>query len=556
MADNDIEEYYRDDGEDERKNIYGDDDGDGEDIERIKVIEDDEDDDNVSDEDGDERIKVIDDEGEDDIGEIEYENEDTVGTVGTVGDEDEDTVCDNEDDDEEGPVDDEEGIVGGSDELNELLDKAGIDREYIEHLANGGISAVDKDLLDYISGKGDVPMAVKQRRIAGYNHHVQPPWIVKKNDLISYGSMTPDGLRNPEARCTLSHREYISDILGPTGTNFSPYVLAIQPGSANTFPWLSTVSRNFEQYKFRGLIFEYISTSADAISGTNTALGTVIMATQYDATKPSYANKQQMENSEYAISAKPSYNIMHPIECESSDDALTTLYVRQDYMNAGSNFDIRMYDMGNLYVAATGMQNLTGYTLGELWVNYTVELIKTTQLLPGPDVIETCHITSTAGISTSNYFGTNQVVSTGSNLYITTSTGGVNMLYGDGYYLVFYYVSGSSASTTVPTIAALFGCNLINMWVGDTKSAAGSGSAVTNTVLSVVFIVNVTNQVASMGFSGGTLPASPTSMDLYVTSVNSSVVKMDLKEKSVKQILSDVGKLGASVKEKLKVFGK
>jgi hypothetical protein len=246
---------------------------------------------------------------------------------------------------------------------------------------------------------------------------------------------------------------------------------------------------------------------------------------------------------------------MHPIECGSSGDALTTLYIRQDYMNAGTNFDIRMYDTGNLYVAAYGMQNLTGYTLGELWVNYTVELIKTSQLLPGPDTIETCHITASTGISTSNYFGTNKTIATGSNLYITAATNGINILNGDGYYLFFYYVVGGSASTSVPSIINPFACNLVSVWVGDTSSTAGSGSSVTNTVLSLVFIANVTGPVASLTFNGGTLPTSPTSMDLYVTSVNSSVSTIDIKSKSVKDILSEVKTMESSFKEKFKLLG-
>ena len=51
----------------------------------------------------------------------------------------------------------------------------------------------------------------------------------------------------------------------------------INAANPKTFPWLSQIAANYEQYDIEGMVF-----SADALNSTKTALGTVMMATQYD----------------------------------------------------------------------------------------------------------------------------------------------------------------------------------------------------------------------------------------------------------------------------------
>lgn len=174
----------------------------------------------------------------------------------------------------------------------------------------------------------------------------------------------------------ISHKEYIRDIRsGPNfnGKEFHAQSFRLNPGDANTFPWLAQISSNFQQYRFEGLCFHFKSMSGDALTSTNTALGSVIMSTIYDAVQESPTSKQEMENTEYAQSIKPSQTATHFIECAKSKSTLTELYVNQNPTKQKG--DPRFYDFGKFTIATEGMQ-AANTVLGELWVSYQIRLFK------------------------------------------------------------------------------------------------------------------------------------------------------------------------------------
>lgn len=89
----------------------------------------------------------------------------------------------------------------------------------------------------------------------------------------------------------MTKREFITNIVTSASANTFEYdVFQLNPGLSNTFPWLSQIAPNFETYKCHGLMFEFRSTSSDALNSTNTALGQVIMSCQYDAANPPFTN--------------------------------------------------------------------------------------------------------------------------------------------------------------------------------------------------------------------------------------------------------------------------
>ena len=117
--------------------------------------------------------------------------------------------------------------------------------------------------------------------------------------------------------------------------------------------------------------------SADALNSTNTALGQVIMATNYDVNQPLFDSKYEMENTEFSTSVKPSLSAMHPIECARTESTLNELYVA-----AGGNIPpggtASMYNFGNFQIATNGFQ-AANVNIGELWVTYEVTLFKPIQ---------------------------------------------------------------------------------------------------------------------------------------------------------------------------------
>lgn len=197
-----------------------------------------------------------------------------------------------------------------------------------------------------------------------------------KDCTLCKGGMSPPQIINTmnNGGFIIRHREYLGDISATTAFTLQQY--PINPGQAKTFPWLSQVAPSFEEYRFRGLVFEFKSLSSDAVlsSATSSALGSVILSTQYDALDDPFINKTEMENYIYASSGKPSVDILHPIECKKSQTVgQGQLFVRPGSVPAGG--DIRLYDMGTFNLATIGMQAASGVA-GELWATYEVELYK------------------------------------------------------------------------------------------------------------------------------------------------------------------------------------
>lgn len=148
----------------------------------------------------------------------------------------------------------------------------------------------------------------------------------------------------------------------------------INPGLDAVFPWLSQIAPAFQQYKWRGLVFSYKSTSADLVSTTNTSLGSVIMTTDYNAVNPETLSKREMLNYEFTSTCKPSCSFLHMIECDRKQTYDNDLF----FTRSGTpphNADKRLYDIGSFYIATEGMQGSTGQ-IGELWCSYEIEFLK------------------------------------------------------------------------------------------------------------------------------------------------------------------------------------
>lgn len=204
---------------------------------------------------------------------------------------------------------------------------------------------------------------------------------VKSNALLDETNGPPKVI-NRGKEFVIRHREYIQDMYSASGAPNSVSAFAIQgypiqPGSFTTFPWLASISDKFEQYRVEGMIFEFKSMYSDAVVTANGSIGSIILATEYNAGAPAFPNKQAMENYEFAQSCKPSLSVLHPIECARSQSVLTELYVRTS--TVPNNEDVKTYDFGDFYFASQGIPlGAAGaaVNLGELWVTYQISFLK------------------------------------------------------------------------------------------------------------------------------------------------------------------------------------
>lgn len=380
-------------------------------------------------------------------------------------------------------------------------------------------------------------------------------YTVRQNSVVYNRDAVPEfATMNP--RCTiLAHSEFIKDIRG--STTFQMDSFDINATNPACFPWLSQVAKNYEQVVWQGLVFQFKTTCANAVASTNTALGTVVMSTQYDSLSPLFTNKQQMENYEFSQSSVPSASLMHPIECDPKLTLNQGLFYTDNPANSNLNADPRLYNIGRFNIATVGMQ--AAATIGELWVTYKVCLLKPKM---NAQVNWADHwVLDASSINASNPFGTNPYLSTTSSSYqaqymngntvnnpsdqqmsnlIVSPWGSGSNTYSciinpsfSGKLLVIYQLHGGSVPKVDPTVVA-FG----NARIDTLPANAPLGGFVTysklyenglsadNTLFA--FVVSVQGGYGPMGFppgfdfSGGN-PNAPTYGNLCIYSIPSNI---------------------------------
>jgi len=235
-----------------------------------------------------------------------------------------------------------------------------------KHYAKGLFSTIGHMAGSYLGGSGGAAIGSKMGQGLG--------------DLLGFGSYKPTSnsmvgtriLGDHNAADVFRRSVFISDVTSGTGAPsvFNTVVLPIQPGQVSFDPWLSSIAKLYDEYEVVGLVYEY-RTSSGMATGANTALGTVIMATQYDPYDAPFANKLQMENYEFAASARPSTTFFHAVECARDKTTLNKLYIRPGAVIG----DLRWTDFGNFTIATVGCPTAS-QVLGELWMHYEIKLRK------------------------------------------------------------------------------------------------------------------------------------------------------------------------------------
>lgn len=206
------------------------------------------------------------------------------------------------------------------------------------------------------------------------------------------------------------NREYIRDIGG--STSFLNETFEINPGISRTFPWLSQVADSYEEYRIRGLVFQFKSTSSPyTINQKSPSIGTVIMSAQYNVNNPPFTNKRDMENYVGAQSASVLQDQLFSIKPDT--DPLKILYIRQG-IPTEDHYDNRMYDFARFEIANLGVNVDSAGTvsnmIGELWVSYEIEMIKP-RLRDTTGLMDHYMLTPStlAGVTTALPFGTNTI---------------------------------------------------------------------------------------------------------------------------------------------------
>lgn len=364
---------------------------------------------------------------------------------------------------------------------------------------------------------------------------------VKENSLIVANAANIPEFGTGRVAVKFRHREFLGDIVSSSTIGaFKIDSYSINPGLPASYPWLSNVvGSSFQQYRINGQTYEFRSMSADALNSTNTALGSVIMATDYDSPDATFTTKQQMENTEYGVSCKPSVNMMHAIECARGQTPVSELYIRA-FANP-VNTDLRLYDLGRFSIATVGCQ-AASVNLGELWVTYDIDAFKAIEQPPGYQFPQ-LHMNLAATDATKPLLpdtSVNAVQPAFDTIGIASKTNSVITMPlsipNGSRWMVFFAVRGASTVLLVPP--AIVGAGgMVAGWGAAGGFINGSSSAYlapqtgatgTTDMVDYCFTYNGTGTLAvppSFTFgTTGTFPTTPQGGDLVIIQMNGVIV--------------------------------
>ena len=230
----------------------------------------------------------------------------------------------------------------------------------------GGLIASGAEALAKATGHGAYNLhrwpgvSTQPIRMSGQGaYHMEAPSTALQVGTFAHGDVEHINIKS---------REYLGAINGASAFTLSTLVL--NPGLLQTFPQLSKLAMHYEQYQFNGLIFWFHSTSGESTNSADTAIGELMMANQPDSTEANPLNKQQLVRMDSAKQAKPSIDQLHGVECVGAP----MKFIRHgDPIEAQQ--DANRFDYGKFHLAVEGC-NAAVTRLGELWVTYDIDLIR------------------------------------------------------------------------------------------------------------------------------------------------------------------------------------
>jgi len=201
-------------------------------------------------------------------------------------------------------------------------------------------------------------------------------YAVVRNSLIEGGQNVVPSFGSSNSDVLLSNMEYVRDVYCPLTLNAFQVVdsIPLNPGLGESFPWLSQVAMNYEEYEFEQLIVTFKSTIDQSLA-TNGQTGQVALTTSYNPGQDPFGSKQEMMSYSGGMSCKTNQSMQHGVECDPAKNSGSAgKYVRPGVVVQG---DLKNYDLGTTYLSILDAPTqFLGVTLGELWISYTVRLRK------------------------------------------------------------------------------------------------------------------------------------------------------------------------------------
>lgn len=157
------------------------------------------------------------------------------------------------------------------------------------------------------------------------------------------------------------HREKVIASIPASTTFLVAFTLQLNPGLAGVFPWLSSIAKNWEQYRVNRLRAVYIP-----IAPTNTQ-GDVLLTPSYDSSNPPPVTEEQASNDVNSVENACHERIDMDLIPQSLMAGASRKYVRTSAI-AG---DIKTYDVGKIHVITNNAAAAGAF--GKLYLEYDIE---------------------------------------------------------------------------------------------------------------------------------------------------------------------------------------
>lgn len=196
---------------------------------------------------------------------------------------------------------------------------------------------------------------------AGFSSPAQQQSVAAAYSTGQY-QRSPQFSRNSADSCRIVHREFITNVTGSVAFTVASS-LAVNPGIAATFPWLSTQAQGWERYRFNKLKFCYYTRTGSNVPGS------VLLSPDYDAADTVPISEAVASTYADASEDAPWKDIECELKPKNMNMTRNEHFVRTEAL--GANQDIKTYDVANLFVSTV---DGTAVSWGKLWVEYDVSL--------------------------------------------------------------------------------------------------------------------------------------------------------------------------------------
>lgn len=231
----------------------------------------------------------------------------------------------------------------------------------------------------------------------------------------------------------ITHSEFVGDIYGNEWLNsstpeqtFVNVNFELNPGLSRSFPFLSQIAVNFEEYEFIQLIYTYTPKISPNLSSTDGQVGSILMYTDYNAGDTPKKSKQAILQAYGSSSGRVIDTVLHGVECDPKKAVGDgQKFTRCRPIKGGDKEDLKDYDHGlfQMAICATPYA-LSNAVIGELHVSYKVLLRKPrTFSLYGLNIDQDSHYVDNPGSGSSRTIQCGSMNSIGCLVECNTSSG-------------------------------------------------------------------------------------------------------------------------------------